>query len=44
MAVAGLLGITWLHPRLASLATGRPLLGRLLLAPGTPYSTAHPEV
>lgn len=44
MAAAGLLGITWLHPRLASLATGRPLLGRLLLAPGTSYSTAHPEV
>jgi len=44
MAAAGLLGITWLHPRLASLATGRPLLGRLLRAPGTSYSTAHPEV
>ena len=44
MAAAGLLGIIWLHPRLAAMVAGRPLLGRLLLAPGTSYSTDHLEV
>jgi membrane-associated phospholipid phosphatase len=44
MAAAGLLGIIWLHPRLAAMVARRPLLGRLLLAPGTSYSTDHLEV
>ena len=40
MAAAGLLGITWLHPRLASLASRRPLLGRLLLPPAGPPTSS----
>ncbi len=46
MAAAGLLGIIWLHPRLASLASRRPLLGRLLLPPAgppTPSTNRRPE-
>jgi len=40
MAAAGLLGITWLHPHLASLASRRPLLGRLLLPPAGPPTSS----
>ena len=40
MAAAGLLGISWLHPRLAALASRRPLLGRLLLPPAGPPTSS----
>ena len=42
MAAAGLLGIIWLHPRLAALAAGRPLLSRLLRPPAEPPASDHP--
>ena len=42
MAAAGLLGIIWLHPRLAALAAGRPLLCRLLRPPAEPPASDHP--
>ena len=40
MAAAGLLGIIWLHPHLAALAAGRPLLFRLLRPPEEPQPAA----
>ena len=42
MAAAGLMGIIWLHPRLAALVAGRPLLGRLLRPPAEPPASDHP--
>ena len=42
MAAAGLMGIIWLHPRLAALAAGRPLLCRLLRPPAEPPANDHP--
>ena len=42
MAAAGLMGIIWLHPRLAALAAGRPLLCRLLRPPAEPPASDHP--
>ena len=40
MAAAGLLGISWLHPRLAAMVARRPLLGRLLLPPAGPPTSS----
>ena len=42
MAAVGLLGIIWLHPRLAALVAGRPLLCRLLRPPAEPPASDHP--
>jgi len=42
MAAAGLMGIIWLHPRLAALVAGRPLLCRLLRPPAEPPANDHP--
>jgi membrane-associated phospholipid phosphatase len=42
MAAAGLMGIIWLHPRLATLVAGRPLLCRLLRPPAEPPANDHP--
>ncbi len=42
MAAAGLMGIIWLHPRLAALVASRPLLCRLLRPPAEPPANDHP--